>query len=282
MAETDKTQIDPVIGGFIADAGIAGIQAITRGGPRRQYKWNKKAAEDSNRMNRENQQWLLAQNKELRDEQRAYDLAQNSPQAQMERFIAAGLNPHLIYGNGSSAGTGVFPIDAGTISGSNIQAPNAQWPDISGSFLRAGQTMAQTELIAQKTAESEMRTQSMEVQNEIARTNPMLNPQVASWVSTAMQETARLKAMESRQWMAKDSETQTKKYQAKINSEVNQMAQRLGLNTADLAIKNKIFESKEFENAIKQINADWLQDGDMSPEHVRQGLMLILSKMMGK
>lgn len=249
--------------------------AITQGGPRRQYKWNRRAARDANVMNRENQQWLLEQNRALQDEQRKYD----SPRSQMDRYIAAGLNPNMIYGSGSSAGQ-AFPIDAGSVPGVNIQPPSARYPDITGSFLGAAQSVAQTELIQQRTQESQTNQALKEVMIDIAKTNPMLQPWVSEWVATAMSETARLKSLESRSWMS--SSEGVLKISQKVNAEIENMTQRLGLNTADLQIKNKIFESKEFENAIKQINAQWLQDGDMSPEHIRQGLMLILSKMIGK
>jgi len=60
------------------------------------------------------------------------------------------------------------------------------------------------------------------------------------------------------------------------------MSQRIGLNTTDQKIKNQIFESKVFENAVKEIQVKWLKDGNVSPEHIRQGLMLLLSKMVGR
>lgn len=269
--------IDPVIGGWIAQGIGTGVQAITQGGPRRQYKWNKRAAQDANVMNRENQQWLLEQNKRIQQEQREYD----SAAAQMARYKAAGLNPHLIYGSGGGAG-GAFAIDAGNMPGANVQPPSARYPDVVGSFLGAGQALAQTRLAEARTAETEANTALKEIQTDIAKTNPMLSPGVASWVSTSMMEAARLKSLESRQWMSKVYGEDVSKISKKVSMEIEAMSQRLGLNTADLDIKNKILESKEFENAVKLIQVEWLKDGEMSPEHIRQGLMLILSKMLGK
>jgi len=49
--------IDPVTGKLVVEGVIAASQAIARGGPRRQYKWNKKAANDTNAMNRDNAIW---------------------------------------------------------------------------------------------------------------------------------------------------------------------------------------------------------------------------------
>lgn len=259
-------------------AGQAAAQTATQAtASRRQYKWNKKAAEDSNRANRENQQWLLEQERMLQQEQREYD----SPKAQMERYIAAGLNPHLIYGTGSSAGN-AFPIHAGNLPAYNVAPPSVGYPDPVGSFIGASNQYAQTQLTQARTSESWVNQALKDIQIDIAKTNPMLNPTVASWVSDSMEETARLKTMESRSWMSNMPGSDAyMKITAKVNSEVEAMTQRLGLNTADLAIKNRILESKEFENAVKQIQAQWLRDGDLTPEHIRQGLMLLLTKMLG-
>lgn len=266
-----------LISDILPEIAAAGITAVTRGGPRRQYKWNKKAAEDANRMNRENQQWMLGQNQRIQAEQRQYD----SASAQMQRYKDAGLNPHLIYGSGGGAG-GTFPIDAGNVGNVNVQPPNAGYPDFGASFISAGQALANTNLAEARAGEVAANTALKEIQIDIAKTNPMLQPWVATWVSTAMQETARLKTMEARSWMSRErGETQSRMSQ-KVAMEVEALSQRLGLNTADLQIKNKILESKDFENAVKKVQAEWLENGDITSQHVYQGFMLLLSKMLGR
>lgn len=267
--------------GFIASMFGGALNTVNQiNQPQRQYRWNKRAMEDANALNRANQQWLLEQQKGLRDEARLYD----SPEAQMARLKAAGLNPHLIYGSGSSAG-GAFPIDAGQIAPARLDAPQAAMPDPVGNFLAASRGFAGLELTGAKTAESLMRAQSNEIQIEIAKTNPMLSPEVAKAVSKAMENAAELKSAQD--WYIKNSwidqgDRTSRIYVAKINNEVEALWQKLQLNTQDLAIKNKILESKEFENAIKEIQTRWLKDGDITPEHIRQGLMLILTKMLGR
>lgn len=265
--------------GLISDIipGIAPIvQGITQGGPRRQYKWNRRAMFDANALNVQNQERILQQNLRIQQEQREYD----SAAAQMARYKAAGLNPHLIYGSGGGAG-GAFPVEAGNLPGANLQPPSARWPDVASSFLSAGQTIANTELAQARQGEVEMNTALKEIQIDIAKTNPMLNPSVAQWVAASMMDTARLKSFESRRWMDRYGERNQTRVEQRMEMEIEALSQRIGLNTADLSIKNKILESKIFENAVKQIQVDWLKDGDMSPEHIRQGLMLILSKMLG-
>lgn len=266
-----------VISDILPEIALVAGQAITRGGPRRQYKWNKKAAEDANRMNRENQEWLYEKNLRLQQEQRVYD----SAASQMQRYKDAGLNPHLIYGSGGGAG-GAFPMDAGNMPGVNIAPPSAAYPDISGSFLSAGQTLAQTELANARVNESEANTALKQIQLDIAKTNPMLSPGVAQWVSASMMDAARLKSFESRRWMDRYGDHNATRIEQRIEMEMEAMSQRLGLNSADLSIKNKILESKDFENAVKEIQAKWLKDAEVSPEHIRQGLMLLLTKMLGK
>lgn len=263
---------------ILPDIAVPVVDAITKGGPRRQFKWNMRAAYKTNEMNLQNQEATLQKNLRIQAEQRLYD----SPAAQMARYKAAGLNPHLIYGGSGGSAGGAFPVDAGSPGSANIQPPSASYGALGSSFLAAGQTIANTELARARQGEVEMNTALKEIQIDIAKTNPMLSPDVAAWVATSMMEAARLKSIESRHWLGgTHGHTEPMNISKKINMEIEAMAQRLGLNTLDLSIKNKIFESKEFENAVKEIQVAWLKDGDMSPEHIRQGLMLILSKMLG-
>lgn len=255
------------------------IGAITRGGPRRQFKWNKRLAETQNQMNRANAEWTLEQQRRIQEEQRAYD----SPASQMQRFIEAGLNPHMIYGSGSGSAGQAFPMSAPSLPGANMGQVDASFPDVAGSFMQASQVMASMQLTQARTELVQMQEQALEVQKEIAQANPMLNPNVAKAVSEMMMQSAMLKAKESSymrtSWTVEDG-TASRLYVAKIRADVEGAMQKIGLNTADLAIKNKILESKEFENIVKELNAKWLKDADFTPEHIRQGFMLILQRMM--
>lgn len=274
--------IDPATGGLIVQGAIAASQAISRGGPRRQYKWNKRAAEDTNRMNRENAIWALEENKKIQNEQRVYD----SPENQMSRYKAAGLNPHLIYGGGSGSSGGTFPISSGGIAPSRIDAPSASYPDVAGSFLQAGASLAGTQLAQQRVEESESRSALIDIQVDIAKTNPMLDPAVYKSLVASMTAVADAKASEAKTaWMLRESTTDSgwERYTLgakKMEAEVEALTQKLGLNTADLRIRNQIFESKEFENAIKEVQMKWIKDGELTSQHIWQGLMIILSRMV--
>lgn len=261
----------------------SGISAATQGGPRRQYKWNSRLAEEQNIRNRQNAEWLIQQNKALQAEQRAYD----SPEAVKQRYIEAGFNPHMIYGGGASGGS-AFPFQAGSLPGYNLGQVDASYPDVASSFIGASQAMVGMDYTRARTAATAMSTQVAEVQKRVLESNPMLSPQVSQAVANSMEELAKLKAAEANYsrtaWSDYDEKSgETNRiYVQKIKNEVDAMAQRLGLNTEDLKIRNAVFESKKFANEIAEIQAKWLKDGDISPEHIRQGLMLILGKMMGK
>lgn len=275
----------PLPQGFIASMlpGMvsSGISAITQGGPRRQYKWNKKAAEWNQSTNRANQEWLLEQNKRLQEEQRIYD----DPKSQMARYKAAGLNPHLIYGGSGSSGGGAFPIDAGSMPPANVQPPSAHYPDIGSSFLRAGQAIAQTNLAEARAGEVAMNTAYKSVLIDIAKSNPMLKPGVAESIAQMTQSTAMLKAREAEYmrgaWMDRDRDHSERLYVAKIRMELENELQRLGLNTVDLEIKNKILESKEFENFLKEIQVKWMRDNEITPQLILQSGMQILKQLLG-
>lgn len=99
----------------IAAAGAIGSTAITASGGHK----NRKAARDIARENRE-AQW------EMWDATNAY----NAPTAQRERLEKAGLNPHLVYGNGA------------TTLASNQNLPDAQAPNYD-EYATMGQQISQ-------------------------------------------------------------------------------------------------------------------------------------------
>lgn len=262
-------------GGWMAAAMqglITGASAVSKGGPKRQYKYNKKLAEDQNKMNRENTEWILQQNKQMLDEQRGYD----SPAEMMKRYKAAGLNPNLIYDKGANSSA---PIQVGGMPGVNMGQVDASYPDVGMGFLQAGQGIANIANTQTRTENTAVDTQAKSLQTEIARTNPMLKPYVSEWVADSMKEAAKVKAMESR-FLLSGEQSNNSNYARKIAADIQAMEQKLGLNTKDIAIKNKILESKEYENAVKEVQAKWMKDSEVTPEHIRQGLMLLLSKMI--
>lgn len=90
--------VNPVFGAIAGAAAGVGSSLINAGAQRR--------------LNRESQAWneKMFQIQDERD-MRNWTMTNeyNSPQAQMKRLQAAGLNPHLVYGNGSAVNTSSEP-----------------------------------------------------------------------------------------------------------------------------------------------------------------------------
>lgn len=97
-------------GTIAAGVSAVGNAAVAAASNKRQYKNQMKAMQQQQ-----------AYNKELWDYQNAY----NTPQQQMQRLEAAGLNPHLIYGSGSAA-TG----NAGSIAPTEVPVKQPIRPDL--------------------------------------------------------------------------------------------------------------------------------------------------------
>jgi len=123
---------------------------------------NAAVAAASNRRQYKNQVKAMAEqakyNKELWDYQNAY----NTPQQQMARLQAAGLNPHLIYGAGS-AGAG----NAGSIAPAEVptqQATRAEFSDPMSNYLQRRQMDAQYAATTQNIEIAKQRSALMDIQ----------------------------------------------------------------------------------------------------------------------
>ncbi len=121
-----------LIAGGLA-TGAAGAQAIATG-----------------KLNKKNRQWQ----EKMYERQKMDNQEYNSPAAQMQRLKAAGLNPHLIYGNMSTA-TPVAPASIGT--------PDQKTPEIANIGSAAANTIAAYQSAQQ--AQSSMDIQAQQLEN---------------------------------------------------------------------------------------------------------------------
>ena len=121
-----------LIAGGLA-TGAAGAQAIATG-----------------KLNKKNRQWQ----EKMYERQKMDNQEYNSPAAQMQRLKAAGLNPHLIYGNMSTA-TPVGPASIGT--------PDQKTPEIANIGSAAANTIAAYQSAQQ--AQSSMDIQAQQLEN---------------------------------------------------------------------------------------------------------------------
>lgn len=122
--------------GSIVGAGVTALGniALDTAHNKRQFKFQQKAMAQQ-------QQY----NKEMWDYQNAY----NTPQAQMERLKAAGLNPHLVYGQGSAGAGNAGPLQAAEVP--TREASRAEMPNLFMNHLMVRQMDAQYEATKQKT-----------------------------------------------------------------------------------------------------------------------------------
>lgn len=253
-------------GGLIA--GVAsGIGNLISGsiGANKQYHANKRLAA-----------FQHAQNMELMK----YQLQYNSPESQMQRFKAAGLNPNLVYGQGTPGnleGAPRYP---------DIKAPDLQsmYADAGSKFQQATLQSVQAGLISQKTEESGIKQDLMRAQKNLINANPYLNQRYVDAMVINLESIAKLKEQEAGFMTSKMQDDITgarwERGYLKMQREIDLLTQKYNLTTSDQKIKAKIIESKEFENAIKEIQKDWLKNGDMTPQHIYQGILLLLSKML--
>lgn len=109
--------------------------------------------------NRQNQKWSEKQyDKQYKNALEFWNMqnAYNSPQAQMQRYQQAGLNPHLVYGAGN-------PGNAGAISTPDVQPVQARSPEFGNSISRIG---ALADLEIKQAQIDNLRTQNTVLQEE--------------------------------------------------------------------------------------------------------------------
>lgn len=206
-------------------------------------------------------------NKNLAKYQNAY----NDPASQMARYRAAGLNPNLVYTQGNPGNmTAITPTDFQSAIGGIPQR-----------YQQSKLTEEQIALTGAKTEESQMKREVMDAQKDLIKANPYLNETYINSFVKNMESVAKLKAQEATFMTSEQAPTgATTQGEAKMMLEVNRLAQQFELGVQDQEIKAKIIQSKEYENAVKKLMADWYKDGEMTWQHMYQGILMIIGKMM--
>lgn len=221
-----------------------------------------------------------AQNR-LIDKMNAY----NTPAMQMARYKEAGLNPHLIYGQGSPGNQ--------TSPGS---APEFRPPDIQGAYSNAGaivggmaQQVAQLRLIDSQTEATNARTrqtyaltQLNELQSEVMKRNPMLDDGAFKAVIDGLKSTAELKGEQAAQAKIRTmvDEASQGHIVSKLYKEVELLDQRYRLTQLDESLRAEVLKSKQFQNAILEVQKRFLADGDVGPAQIYQFIQLLLMKLL--
>lgn len=250
-----------------------------------QNRANRRAAERANAYDRESADIAYGRELELMKYQNDF----NSPAAQMQRFKDAGLNPNLVYGQGSPGNTAPAspqvprqaPAKAAQVS---IQAPNVmqmiqQWELIK----------AQTELIKEKTLTEPVRRDLTTMQTEVAKANPYLAPGYLHSVVSNMESIARQKQQEtsfkldhytSEGGLNGGSTDSVPMGIAIAQKQWDILYQKFRLGERDLKIKSEIIQSKEFQNELAEIQRNWMKNGEITPEVIKQFALMLMQALL--
>lgn len=219
----------------------------------------------------------------VRNEQRIFerDAAYNSPEAQMQRFKDAGLNPNLIYGQGSP----------GNVTGT---APSAQGNvklDVVAQILQATMMKkeiefkdAQIDAIKTNTRLSEERIGSEDAKQlrmaEDLRYLKQRYPQLMVQL-----EAGNEKALRENRIGDQTEEFSVQKRMGEailISNRISVELQRLNLMEKDGSIRDEILKSKQLQNALLNIQHKFLSEGEMNPQMLWQAILNTLSRGITK
>jgi len=207
-------------------------------------------------------------------------LEYNKPENQMQRFQAAGLNPNLIYGQGSP-GNQTAPLSYPDIKPADFQTRTNAMDTLQAfnqNRLMQSQVNAQNAQTMQRTAMVEVNR----LQARVLEKNPLLNDGAFSAIIDNLKATALLKEKQvTGQSIRNVNEAGLGNAQiVKIYKETDLLVQKFNLGTQDQAIKAEILKSKEFQNAILEVQKRFMTDGDITPQHIVQFIQLLLMKAL--
>lgn len=211
--------------------------------------------------------------------------AYNTPQAQMARWRDAGLNPNLIYGQGTPGN-----------QSSSLTYPDIKPTDYSNmysnivpAFSQALMTQTQVSAINAKTRQTYALTALNKLQAEVLAKNPLLDDEGFKATLEGLKSAAELKALDvgvrSEDYKLRRSQREVQEATSghqinKIFKEVELLEARFKLANADSGIRAQVLKSKEFQNELLQIQKRFMADGDITPGMILQFIQLILLKAM--
>lgn len=206
-------------------------------------------------------------------------LEYNTPANQMRRYQEAGLNPNLIYGNGSSsAGNQSAPLSHPGIQPVDYQRLMNAIPLINQTRLVTSQVQANDAKIRQSGTVAALN----ELQAKVVEKNPLLNDEGFKAIIESLKSAADVKASEAgiRKNDLQVSGATMGMQAEKMFREIQLLDQRFNLGNQDAQIKAQVLKSKEFQNAILEVQKRFMTDGDMTPQHILQFASLLLMKVL--
>lgn len=254
--------------GWVIPAVIA-VGSLVAGliGQRKQAKENRKLAE-----------FQASANEQYLDKQLEY----NTPQNQMTRYQQAGLNPNLIYGQGSP-GNQSAPLSYPDIKPADYQSAFANLAPV---LNQTAMTASQTQAIDAKTRQTHVLTQLNKLQARVLERNPLLDSEGFKAIIDSLKSSAEIKASESSiidtrsVAMNRIQESGYKVGEEMIFKELQLLEQRFNLGSADQAIKGEVLKSKDFQNAILEVQKKWMTNAEVTPQHILTFIQLLLMKLL--
>jgi len=235
-----------------------------------------------------------AANKRMLDYQAAINdkyldkqLAYNTPAAQMARYQEAGLNPHLIYGQGNP-GNQSAPLSSPDYKQTDYQHSGSQSPvtDLVKIAMQTMLQMSQVQAVNAGTQKTMAQTALTDLQAQVVAANPLLNKGAFNAIIDSLKATAESKQVQAK-WMTNQTTRQDgadlvvqSNWGHKMDAELKLLEQRFNLGNTDQKIKAEILTSKEFQNTLLEIQKKWMADGEVTPQHIYQFIQLLLMKML--
>lgn len=214
-------------------------------------------------------------------------LAYNTPKSQMTRYQDAGLNPHLIYGQGTPGNQQAplqYPQQRSVDQGAALNA-------LGSNFQNALLVQSQVQATDAKTRQTGVLTQLNELQKAVLARNPLLNEAGFSAIIQSLVSSAEIKAAEggmkkaTAEWFTGDKSFNVNGVSMhgpagvlKLETELKLLEQRYNLGAADQKVKAEILKSKEFQNTLLDIQAKWMKDAEITPQHILQFIQLLIMK----
>jgi len=204
----------------------------------------------------------------------------NKPTNQMARFQEAGLNPNLIYGQGSP-GNQSQSLSYPEIRPADYQT-RVNASDTIGMFnqtrLASSQVQAQNASTMQRVAQ----TSVARIQAQVLAKNPALNDAGFKAMIDNLVASAQLKQQEVRGKKISNDQAAGVAPLApiKLEKEISLLEQKFKLNEADLKMKAEIMKGQEFRNAVLEVQKKFMADGDIGPQQIMQFIQLLLMKAL--
>lgn len=248
----------PIIAGLVAAGGAVAGSAITA------------------RNNRKIAEFQAEANERYLRQQLEYD----KPINQMARFQEAGLNPNLIYSQGS-AGNQSTPLRYPDFQGMNLESLG----QLMNTVNQTAMTRSQVQATDARTQQTYVMTELNRMQQKLIEANPLLNDEGFKAILDSLKATAAMKREQSDWFTGKDwfqsgdfEMTYQSRGYAKMDAELNRLVQQFDLGTQDQQIKAQILKSQEFRNALSEIEMKFMRDGDIQEGHLLQFIKLLILK----